>query len=292
MAVRPPGQNNDNEMFQLLLQYIQKELNFNCHDYNEAYIRRRLNARMLTNNLPQDDFATYMKALKTIPEEPKKLYDALTINVTQFFRDTRAWDILESDVFPKVISEKKNHFNKTLSIWSCGCSSGEEPYSLAIMMKELIKGREVIPKIIATDIDDLSLKRARAGIYPEAAFKTTPPDYLDKYFHRSKDAKGNEKFEVDASLKSIVQIFCMNAITQMPPGNNFDMIFCRNVIIYFTQETKNKLMEKFYDALRENGWLVIGKSEVLFTAKVQNKFYVHNGAESIYRKERRASEGR
>jgi len=292
MVVSQPGQNNDNETFQLLLQYIEKELKFNCHDYNEAYIRRRLNARMLTNNLPQDNFVTYLKALKTTPDEPKKLYDALTINVTQFFRDTRAWEILENDVFPKVIAEKKNQPNRTLSIWSCGCSSGEEPYSLAIMMKELIKGREVVPKIIATDIDDLSLKKAHAGVYSAAAFKTTPPEYLDRYFHRSKDAKGIEKFEIDASVKSVVQIYCLNAITQMPPGTNFDMIFCRNVIIYFTQETKTKLMQKFYDALKDNGWLVIGKSEVLFTAKTENKFYVYNGAESIYRKDRRSLEDR
>jgi chemotaxis methyl-accepting protein methylase len=293
MTLPVQGQGNGidpNLNLQRLLEYIRRELNFDCRAYNESYIIRRLNSRILSNNLPPDDFATYLGLLKSSPTEPKKLYDALTINVTQFFRDTRLWEVLEQDVFPKVIAEKKGKINKTLSIWSCGCSSGEEPYSLAILLQEMVKNREVIPKITATDIDDLSLKRARAGIYTAQSFKSTPPEYIDRYFRRTVDAKGNETFEVNPTTKMTVQVVQHNAITQPPPACDFDMVFCRNVIIYFTQETKNRLLETFHSALAEHGWLVIGKSEVLFVAKTHNKFYVYNGAESIYRKERRAQQ--
>lgn len=281
--------NNENEhYYQKLVTIIQEQLHFNCRDYNEAYIKRRFNARMLANNLPQDDYAAYIKTLTTCPEEITKLYDALTINVTQFFRDSKLWEVLEKDVFPKAIDEKKTKPGKTLNIWSCGCASGEEPYSLAMMLKELIKNKEVVVRIIATDIDEVSLKKARAGVYGANAMKSTPKEYISRYFHQSVDAKGNERYELDPSIRSSVQFLYHNAITQVTPGTSFDLIFCRNVIIYFTQETKNKLIDTFHGALIEHGWLVIGKSEVLFTAKAQNKFYVYNGAESIYRKDRRS----
>jgi chemotaxis methyl-accepting protein methylase len=288
MPLLEQNSNSENERsYQRLVNIIQEELHFNCHDYNEAYIRRRLNARMLANNLPQDDYAAYIKTIRILPDEIKKLYDALTINVTQFFRDSKLWEVLAKDVLPNAIAEKKDKMGKIFSVWSCGCASGEEPYSLAILFKELVKDREILPKITATDIDETSLKRCREGVYGANALKSTPKDYISRYFRRSIDGKGNEKFELDMSVRSQVQFYYHNAITQMPPGTNFDMIFCRNVIIYFTQETKNRLIDTFHGALGEHGWLVIGKSEVLFTAKAQNRFYVYNGAESIYRKDRR-----
>jgi chemotaxis protein methyltransferase CheR len=281
----------DNEnYYSKLVDLVRERFSFDCSDYNEAYIKRRLNARILANNLPHDAFQIYYGFIEKNPGEIPKLYDALTIHVTQFFRDTKLWEALEKDVLPKAINDKKEKVgSKILTIWSCGCSSGEEPYSLAILLQELTANKGIGFRIIATDIDEGSLKKSREAVYAAAALKSTPRPYLLKYFHKIPDTndKGAVKYALDESIKSQVKFCYHNSITQSPPGNNFDMIFCRNVIIYFTMETKNKLVDTFHGALTEHGWLIIGKSEVLFTARSQNKFYIYNTAESIYRKDRR-----
>jgi len=298
----PAPFHNKDIFFNKIVGLIKDKLGFDCSRYNTAYIRRRINSRIITYNLPQDSYEDYYKIISREDmngEELRKLFDALTINVTQFFRDIPLWEKIRTDVFPKIIAEKRNNGEKELLIWSCGCSSGEEPYSIAILLNELLakgnspatsinsKSYPISPKIIATDIDDISLKKAETGVYSFAAFTSTPSEYLVKYFHQIPPQKNEIRYEIDDSIKKFVEFRRHNFFKEPPPYSDFDMIFCRNVIIYFTPPAKDTLIRIFYDSLKEHGWLVIGKSEILFTIKAGYNFYIYDAQERIYRKERR-----
>lgn len=275
---------NEGLYFNKLLDIIYKKLGLNCRQYNEAYIKRRINARMMANEIAQNDYLAYIKVVETSIEELRDLFDALTINVTKFFRDPKLWKILKNNIFPKAINEKRLKFEKAFTIWSCGCSSGEEPYSLAVLMKELIRAIDVSAKITATDIDELSLNKARIGHYNSQNLENVPKEYLVKYFHK---IEGKDLYRINASLKAMVQFIRHNFFSEEPPSRNFDMILCRNVIIYFTPASKDKLVNLFYNSLTDHGWLILGESEILFVTHLRYKFYLYNEEERIYRRERR-----
>ena len=266
---------------------VNRIFKLDCRAYNESYMSRRINSRIMANNLAPDDFRSYAKILVSNSEEQRRLYDSLTINVTQFFRDIKLWEVVKKDILPKIIEEKRNKSEKSLQIWSCGCSSGEEPYSLAILLREALGGRkDIFPVVTATDIDQFSLEKAQNAVYDMSAFKSMPQEYLSRYF-KPVLVKNLEKYELDPSAKALVQFKRNNFLVDPPPVKNADVVFCRNVIIYFTPAAKDKLMSAFYETLSENGWLVLGKSEVLFTIKMQQRFYLYNVEERIYKKERR-----
>ena len=157
-------------------------------------------------------------------------------------------------------------------------------------MKEVLKERkELLPLIIGTDIDDLSFEKAGKALYDIAVFRSMPQVYLNKYFQQ-KTINGDTKYELDQAIKNLVQFKKNNFLLDLPPVKKVDMIFCRNVIIYFTPAAKEKLMNVFYNTLSDHGWLVLGKSEVLFTTKMQQLFYLYDAEERIYRKERRKTQ--
>ncbi|MFH1768755.1 MAG: protein-glutamate O-methyltransferase CheR [Candidatus Omnitrophota bacterium] len=271
----------------VIFDLVYKIFKLDCQSYNKSYMERRVNARIMAHNLAPDNYDSYAKLLETNLEEQRRLYDALTINVTQFFRDIKLWDTLKKNVIPKLIEEKRNKSEKILSIWSCGCSSGEEPYSLAILLKEALKDRrDILPVIYATDIDSLSLTKAKNAVYDISVFKSIPQEYFIKYF-KQVIVKEKVAYELDPSIKSLVSFRTHNFLDDPPPAKIMDVIICRNVIIYFTQEAKDKLMSLFYENLTDHGWLVLGKSEVIFTIKMQRHFYLYNVEERVYRKERR-----
>lgn len=277
--------------FTELLTLINDKLRLDCRYYNEGYIKRRVNARIMARNLPLDDYTAYLKVLKDDPEESRQLFDTLTVNVTQFFRDSSLWETLAKSVVPQIIKEKLSSPDRTLRVWSCGCASGEEPYSLAILFRELIENKGIRPAITATDIDALSLKRAKEAVYSPQAFETMPQEYLQKYFKQTL-VNGKAKYELSPAVRPYVQFVNHNFLSEAPPARNFDMVFCRNVVIYFTTEAKDKLMQTFADALTEHGWLTLGKSEVLFSARTQHLFYLFNNDDRIYRRERRTTPGK
>ena len=154
---------------------VLKKFRLDCRSYNESYMERRINARIMVNNLKANDYRSYVTLLAADPQEQRCLYDALTINVTQFFRDIKLWEVLQKDIFPKIIEEKKIIFDKLLQIWSCGCSSGEEPFSIGILLKEVLKDRkELVPQIIGTDIDEPSFEKSSRATYVISVFKPMP----------------------------------------------------------------------------------------------------------------------
>ena len=194
------------------------------------------------------------------PEELKQLCNSITTNETSFFRDPTQLDAFKKGALPMVLEKKPPH-NKTLRIWSAGCSSGEEPYTLAIMLVEeglLMKGWRV--ELLASDISERVLNAARKAIYPEYAIRNTPAPILNKYFTKKSDG-----YHVNSDIKRMVRFLNINLFdaNQVRAALTADIIFCRNVIIYFDDDSKRKVMGHFHDRLEDDGILVLGFSETL-----------------------------
>ncbi len=208
-------------------------------------------------------FSRYISFLKSKAGESdfKKLISCLTTNETYFFRGKSHFDLLEKQILPKII-KREVCVNKCISIWSAGCSTGEEPYSIAILLEKLIpKIKTWQIEIVATDIDEAALRKAKSGIYSEWSFRGIDGDTVMSAF-RKKD----ELYHINAAYKPLVRFQRNNLISDAPPKMKageglFDIVFCRNVMIYFDQKTIKALALKFYDALKEGGYLIVGDAE-------------------------------
>lgn len=220
--------------------------------YKRPQMERRINSFMRTVNV--SDYKSFVNLITNDKTVYRRFLDHITINVSEFYRNPNHWEIMERDIVPLLAKE-----HNSLKIWSAGCSTGEEPYSLAIMCKE--KRFNLAEKILATDIDNDVLEKAGIGLYNAKAIQGIPAGAADRYFihegefYRVKDElKASIKFERQDLLKDTF-------------GRGFDLILCRNVVIYFTEETKQKLYRKFADALRPGGVLFIGSTEQIFQAR-------------------------
>ncbi|MDQ2068442.1 CheR family methyltransferase [Natronospira bacteriovora] len=219
-------------------------------------VSRRLRARGLSS------FAEYLALLRRGDEEElAELVNAMTTNVTQFFREAHHFEYLMSRMLPEVIGEGSR--DKVIRIWSAGCSSGEEPYSIAIVLAEFLdrhpgwKG-----EVWATDVDGAILRQAEEGVYSIDRLKQVSRDRLRRFF--LKGSGPNEgKARVGKTLRDLVQFERVNLIEKWPVRNRFDAIFCRNVIIYFDRSHKGQVVEGFSEHLRPVGHLFLGHSESL-----------------------------
>ncbi|CAA7603195.1 Chemotaxis receptor methyltransferase CheR, N-terminal [Acididesulfobacillus acetoxydans] len=240
------------------------DLNF----YKPNQMQRRILSFMNSRG-----FRSYPEFLRALDRD-RGLYDAffkhLTINVTQFFRDAKQWQTLQDDILPSLVRVKFS-----LRLWSAGCSGGQEPYSLAILLAEHFPA--VRPAILATDIDDNVLRQAKEGLYSANDFASTPPEILSKYF-----SPADHGYRVRDSLKRLVSFQHQDLLTaRFETG--FDFIACRNVVIYFTEEAKQLLYAKFAESLNLGGILFTGSTEHLFGMShlglkpVSPFFYQKNG---------------
>lgn len=217
-----------------------------------AYKRNQMERRIVSfmHIYKYTTFSGFYKAL-----EDQTLYNAffkhLTINVSQFFRDTNQWKMLQELIIPKYLLGRK-----TLKIWSAGCSGGQEPYTLAIFMQEYFPN--IYFSILASDIDENVLLQAKNGIYKKNDFISTPPEILEKYFTPS----GND-YKINDNILKLVKLQKHNLLTDYYE-TGFDLITCRNVVIYFTEDTKKTLYKKFYNSLNEGGILFTGSTEHLY----------------------------
>lgn len=222
------------------------DLNF----YKENQMKRRINNFMSIHGY-KDNYNNFCKALS----QDSELYDAffkhLTINVTQFFRDAKLWDVFREKIVPPLLNGRAS-----LKIWSAGCSAGQEAYTMAIIMSEYFPSIKY--SILGTDIDINVLKQAQTGIFEERDFASTPQPILQKYLtHLEK------KYQVNESLKKNITFGKQNLLTDKFE-RGFDIIACRNVVIYFTDEAKNVLYQKFIESLNPGGILFTGSTEHLF----------------------------
>ncbi len=219
--------------------------------YKRPQMERRINSLMRAQGF--HNYLEYLHELQKNPVQLEKLLNHLTINVSEFYRNPPQWEVLKTRILPEIL--KVNPRPKT---WSAGCATGEEPYTLALVLRESVAGP--FPRILATDIDERVLAKARVGIYQEKAVANVPKEQLRKYFLQSGDT-----YQIKDEIKKLVN-FQRHDLLKDPFDSFFDLILCRNVVIYFTEEAKELLYKRFRDALRPGGVLFTGSTEQIFQA--------------------------
>ncbi|WP_010477557.1 CheR family methyltransferase [Thermococcus zilligii] len=244
--------------YQLIKQELFKHLNTSGQGYKDSYLIRRIRARM--RKLGINDFMEYYQLIKRNKQELEDLLLTVAINVTEFFRDPIVWKTLERKVLPELIEFKKRHHDSTINVWSAACSTGQEPYSIAMMFSEFLGDQ--LPrfniKILATDIDREALNTAIKGIYPrEIVEKSVPKHMISKYFLPMGD-----HYRISPKIRGHVQFRQFNLLSDAYP-RGFDMIFIRNVLIYMTKEAQEGVFRKLYDSLENHGYLILGKTETI-----------------------------
>jgi len=246
-----------------------------CDGYKPSCLRRRLAVRMRARGV--HTYPEYARVLQADANEYDRLLDALTINVTKLFRNREAWESLVTRFLPDLWRKRDG----VLRCWSAGCATGEEPYTLAILLLEHARragGTATRCVVDATDLDPAVLARARGGRFRAAAFEETPPDIAERYF----DA-GDERM-VAAAVRALVRFSQHDMLCQAPPTSPYDVIVCRNVVIYFGRPTQERLYHAFADALRPGGILMLGKVETLVGGDVRARFRLEDTRERIYRR--------
>ncbi|NPV59780.1 MAG: protein-glutamate O-methyltransferase CheR [Actinobacteria bacterium] len=261
----------------LLLRQLHKELGLNLKQYKPNYLKRRIGVRMRATGCA--DYLQYRQYLKQHPDEGGRLINDLTINVTEFFRDREVYEAIRQAVLPEVISYKRGSGMWSLRAWSAGCATGEEPYSLAILIMDALVREGDRPRwavrITATDLDDKALEKARGARYESVSILPglETEDYL---------APVEGGYAVREEVRRMVRFLLLD-IAKPPPLRHLDIILCRNVLIYFEREKQSHIMEIFHRCLRPGGFLVLGKSEAIVGA-AQRGFVPFRRRERIYRK--------
>jgi two-component system CheB/CheR fusion protein len=243
--------------FEALLVYLKEARGFDFTGYKRSSLTRRVARRM--SQIGVGDHVEYLDHLQVHPEEFTALFNTVLINVTGFFRDPDTWDHLRDEVLPGLLAAIGP--DAPLRVWSAGCASGEEPYSLAMMIAEAI-GPEALRervKIYATDVDEEGLTQARQASYDDRDIHGVPPELLDKYFEHH---TGRYTFRKD--LRRSV-IFGRNDLVQDAPISRVDLLVCRNALMYFNAETQARILSRFHFALTRNGVLFLGKAEMLLS---------------------------
>lgn len=264
--------------YELLKKIITENTGFNCEHYKEAHFRRRINVRVRATN--SDSYGAYLKLLKKVPEEYGHLVETLTVNVSEFFRNPETFEIIEKEIIPSIVKCRSESLIKSIRIWSAGCAAGEEAYSLAILLHSILKTdfNKYRIRITGTDIDAQSLEKARRGIYSENSLKNIDASIKEHYF-----LKQGEEYQVIDQLKNITH-FKYHDLISGPKLNHFDIIICRNVMIYFKKEIQEQLQLNFHQALEKGGFFVIGKAETLL-GSASCCFKPYNSRERLYMKE-------
>lgn len=261
-----------------LLGKIYKDCGFDFRQYKESTLQRRIAKRL--NSLGQvHSYQDYICYLDQDPTEYQRLLRDLTIKVTEFFRDREAFELMKTKVLPRLVEEKiRNSSNAQLKIWSAGCASGEEVYSMAVLLEEILEGKRdrVEVEIYGTDIDREFLIKADQAKYKSDAIRSIPHEFLEKYFSQ------NGCVSVKELSKRHCQ-FLFHNLVQDPPFYGMDLIVCRNVLIYFERSLQEKICTQFYEALQEGGFLFLGKAETLL-GSAQERFRVIDKRWRIYQK--------
>src|SRR5215813_7245420 len=247
----------DNRGFEELIEFIKQSRGFDFTGYKTASLMRRVRRRMQSLNLER--FGEYMDYLEVHPEEFILLFNTILINMTSFFRDPLAWECLTQEVVPEILAGK--NAERPVRVWSAGCASGEEAYTLAIVFAEAL-GLEQFQqrvKIYATDMDEDALARARHASYTEKEMEPLPLTLREKYFDRVVD-----RYVFRSDPRRAV-IFGRHDLIQDAPISRLDLLVCRNTLMYFNAETQSRILARFHFALNDTGVIFLGKAEMLLT---------------------------
>lgn len=235
------------DSYKVFTENINKLINIDLKYYKEKQMKRRITS--LRNRNGFNSFQQYFLKLKKDKIMLDEFINHLTINVSEFYRNPSQWESLEQDILPTIINESRS----PLKVWSSACSTGEEPYSLAMLLTRFYDMKDI--NVIATDIDKEAMNKAKIGLYTEKALINLPTDFKAKYF-----IKQGENFQIIDEIKECVDFKEMDLLKDSFP-KNINLITCRNVMIYFTEEAKQLLYNKFYNSLNKDGVFFVGSTE-------------------------------
>jgi chemotaxis protein methyltransferase CheR len=249
--------------FKRLSKLVYDHCGINLHDGKRELVQARVAKRLRGG--PFRSVSAYLDHVlaDTRGDEFTHLIDAISTNLTSFFREPRHFEFLSQTFLPQLVQRKQKAGSKQILCWSAACSSGEEPYTLAITLREHLPPGDWDVKILATDISTRVLKTAMAGAYPKERLKDVSPQIRGKYFTPGKTATGDVAFTANDSLKGMIRFRHLNLIPAWPFRGPFDFVFCRNVMIYFDKPTQEALVGRFDDVLDKGGLLFTGHSESL-----------------------------
>lgn len=274
----------NNHKLKSILSLLKEQRGFDFSGYRTSMLERRVQKRVFASQSKNlDDYLSY---LKEHPLELDNLIDVFTINVSRFFRNSLSFAYIIKIIIPDLFLTKTKEKDNSLRIWSAGCSFGEEPYSMAIILNEFLKKEErnIRLDIFATDIDKKAIKRAAVGTYGFESIKTVKYGILKKYF-----SQVDEKFILAPEIKQMVQFSFYDLLDEnhlVPPDSifgGFDIVLCRNVLIYFEPSHQKIIFNKLYKSLNKNGYLILGEAETPIEG-FKHKFRKENKNSKIYRK--------
>lgn len=234
---------------------INKLIGIDLNFYKEKQMKRRISSLITRNNY--NDFDEYFNVLKHDKKLLEQFVNYLTINVSEFYRNPSQWKTLEDYIIPELLKTRK-----TLKVWSAACSTGEEPYSLVMLLSKFYPLKDI--KVIAADIDDEAINKAKIGLYNKAAIENLPKEFVSKYF---KEIEGS--YKISEEIKNCVEFKKMDLLKDRYPSP-IDLILCRNVMIYFTDDAKEILYKKFNEALSKDGILFVGSTEQIIGSDKYN----------------------
>src|SRR5215469_5521469 len=240
-----------------LLVFIRDARGFDFTGYKRSSLARRIRKRM--QEAGASDYVDYQDQLESSAEEFGHLFNTILINVTGFFRDTETWTFLQRDIMPELLADAED--GHEIRVWSAGCASGEEAYSLAIAFAEALGIEDYAKrvKIYGTDVDEEALRDARVGMYSAKALEALSSDIREKYFEQN-----GSQFAFLPDLRRRV-IFGRHDLTRDAPISRLDLLVCRNTLMYFNVETQSQVIDRLHFALRESAYLFLGKAEMLLS---------------------------
>ncbi|RLC81355.1 MAG: hypothetical protein DRJ03_07735 [Chloroflexi bacterium] len=266
---------DEERVFDALLAHIRRERRLDCSQYKESFLRRRLTVRMRARDV--DTYQAYLGVLRSDPAEFDALLVALTINLSYFFRDTAVFEALRYAVLETLVAKRAQ--SRRLTVWSAGCAGGEEPCSVAMILTDLL-GTAISKwdvQIQATDIDANVLARARRGVYKPLSFQDLQAGFVERYFTHDGDT-----YTLQPAIRRLVT-FRQHDLTTPPPLPRYDLILCRNVLIYFAREYQESIVRHLLDYLEPGGYLTLGMAEMLPLA-LSSRLEAVDGRLRIYRK--------
>ena len=258
--------------FKLLSDLVYHTIGINLGDSKKELLRTRLGKRLRLLGIP-----TFKEYYKYVTEDNKdeltNLFDAISTNLTSFFREQKHFDYLSETVLPEILDERKRRGDFQVRVWSCACSTGEEPYSLAIALAEYLgMSSKYGVKMLATDVNTEVLEKAAQGLYKEARVENLPKVILKKYFLRG-EGKQAGYVKIKRQLQNMITFRRINLTApRYPFRKQFDFIFCRNVMIYFDKHTQKQIIDKLYNHLKPGGYLFLGHAESLTGIDTEFKY--------------------
>ncbi len=253
----------DSNLLDKIISRIKDARGIDLSGYRRTMLGRRLNARMAM--VQCQDPEAYLKRLQNDPAECDQLIDAIAINVSSFFRDPIVWEILAESVLPDTLHRKRRAGSKEIRVWCAGCAAGEEAYSIAILIHRALDGEfaEWTVHLFGTDVDKACLKKAQAGFFPRESLRDTKLGIIDQYFETSGDG-----YMIRPCIRKMVRFSHDDLVSpdrDTPVDSvfgTFDIVLCRNLLIYFSRNLQNSVLGKLYRSLSVGGHLVLGESEM------------------------------